>query len=317
MKTLIGRSTAAKLLLLLAIGLLGGGCKQEKGLINLPAPPSATPVEVTGKTLTAGKKTAPTQPLAPTSESSAPIPKSAVASGTVLNGTTKAARTTQLAPRVSGMVKQVLFKEGDVVQKNALLVQLDRTDFLLQLRMAQAARNTAKAQLEAVKTEWTRLRSLLKARAIPSGQFDKVDSQFKVAQAGMAQAEVAISAARTALSKTSVRAPFRAVVTRKMTEIGAYATVMPPSPVVVLQEIDPIEVVIQVPEAQLLAVKTGTAVQLTFSAINKRSRARVDRVVPSLDPRTRSFSAYVVLKNEKHELKPGMFVEVLLLRGTK
>lgn len=316
MKTLIGHRAAPTLLMLLAAGQLLGGCKKEKNLVNLPAPPPATPVEA-AKKATPAKKSAPGQPLPPAAENSAPIPKTAVASGTVLNGTTQAARTTQLAPRVSGMVQQVFFKEGDVVQKNALLVQLDRTDFLLQLRMAQAARNTAKAQLEAVKTEWQRLRSLLKAHAIPSGQFDKVDSQFKVAQAGLAQAEVAISAARTALAKTSIRAPFRAVVTRKMTEIGAYATVMPPSPVVMLQEIDPIEVVIQVPEAQLLAVKKGTPVQLTFSAINKRLRARVDRVVPSLDARTRSFGAYVVLKNDKHELKPGMFVEVMLLRGAK
>ncbi len=70
---------------------------------------------------------------------------------------------------------------------------------------------------------------------------------------------------------------------------------------------------IQVPEAQIEAVKKGTPVRLTFSAIHRTQDALVDRTVASLDPRTRSFPAFVVLKNPKHTLKPGMFVEVRLL----
>jgi len=35
-------------------------------------------------------------------------------------------------------------------------------------------------------------------------------------------------------------------------------------------------------------------------------------VIPSLNQRTRCFTAIVTLPNPKHELRPGMFVEVTL-----
>ncbi|MCK5800532.1 MAG: efflux RND transporter periplasmic adaptor subunit, partial [Deltaproteobacteria bacterium] len=278
-----------------ALALAASGCHDEGPRYELPktplppgvvteapAQPATTPPSETAPKQSAAPRPGAPAPQHPAAKTPAPA-MGAFASGDVLTGTTRAARTTQIAPRVNAQVRKVLFKEGDVVQKGQILVQLDRTDFILHLKQAQAARNTALAQLAAVKIEWRRLRGLLKAKAIASGQFDKVDSQFKIAQAGIAQANVAILGARTFLAKTTIRAPFRSIVTRKMTEVGVFATMMPPTPLVMLQEIDPIEVQIQVPEAQIEAVKKGTPVRLTFSAIHRSQDARVDRTVASLD----------------------------------
>lgn len=301
-----------------SLALLAAGCKEDgKKKHQLPATPivpkaSAKPTAKPGE-VAPGKASASKIDTAATDKALRGL--APVAGAALLNGTTVAARTTQLTPQTSAAVKKVLFKEGDVVDKGQLLVQLDRTDFLLGLRQAQAGRDVAIAGLNAVKVEWKRLRGLVKAKAIPSGQFDKVNSSLKVAQAQLAQAKIGIAAARRALSKTAIRAPFRAVVTKKMTEVGAYAAMMPPTPVVMLEQIDPIEIVIQVPEAQISQVEKGTPVQLTFSAVGKVLRARVDRIVPSLDQRTRAFSAYVRLANPGHKLRPGMFVEARLLAG--
>ncbi|PID38900.1 MAG: hypothetical protein CSA65_01505 [Proteobacteria bacterium] len=300
-----------------SLTLLVAGCKEDnRKKHQLPSKPIISKASTKPATKPSAQTPSPVKPK--TTEATADKALkglSRVTGAGLLNGTTIAARTTQLTPQTSAVVTKVLFKQGDVVEKGQLLVQLDRTDYLLGLRQAQAMRDVALAGLDAVRIEWKRLRGLVKAKAIPSGQFDKVNSQLKVSQAQLAQAKVAIAGARRALSKTAIRAPFRAVVTKKMTEVGAYAAMMPPMPVVMLEEIDPIEIVLQVPEAQVSQVEKGTPVELTLSAIGKTLRARVDRVVPSLDQRTRAFSAFIRLANPGHRLRPGMFVEARLLTG--
>ena len=232
--------------------------------------------------------------------------------GSILTGTTRPSRASNLGPQVSGVLLRVLVKEGDRIRKGQALVHLDQSDFKLRIRQAKAARNTARTQLAAVKIQWKRFHKLLKSKAIPLSDFDKVDAQFKLAQAGVAQAEVAVAMASSALAKTTIRAPFNAVVTRKMLDEGAYATVMPPSPVLRVEELDRLEVHIAVPESEMKRVEQGTPVKLHFRAIQKTVKAKISRVIPSLSPMTRSFSAIVVLQNPKHELRPGMFVEVTM-----
>ncbi|MBW2731129.1 MAG: efflux RND transporter periplasmic adaptor subunit [Deltaproteobacteria bacterium] len=290
--------------LLVGITTLASGCKKDKDAISLPkAGAQSPPTAVNAKPAQEPAK-------APASTTLNPEDTPQISGQLALNGTTKARRVSALAPQVSGRVAKVLVKEGQIVEKGQLLVALDRRDFLLGLRQARAARATGKAQLDAAHVEWKRLSGLLKAGAIPRGTFEKIDSQIKVARAALAQADVAIAGAKNALAKTQIRAPYRAVVTRKMTEEGVYATVMPPSPVVMIEEIDTLEVVIQVPEAEMNEVKVGTSLALNFSAVGKRMTAKIVRIVPSLDPRTRSFRAFIELDNKDHSLRPGMFVEV-------
>ena len=173
-----------------------------------------------------------------------------------------------------------------------------------------AARHTARTQLAAVKIEYQRLQGLLRAKAIPTSQFDKVDAQFKLAQAGVAMAEVAVSRARASMAKTVIRAPYSAVVTRKMLDEGAYATVMPPSPVVRVEELDRLEVHVKVPEGSMKHVQKGTPVTLHFRAVAKTIQAKIDRVVPSLSPQTRSFLAIVALPLDPSHISLELFLHI-------
>lgn len=299
------RSIAFLLVAALASDL---GCTKDPDAIALPRAAAARPSP------RPKKQEIPSGTQAPGNPGSSPL---TTVGDSTLTGTTRAFRSSDLVPQVSGKLLRVMVKEGDRVRKGQALVQLDPSDFRLAIRQAKAARHTAKTQLAVVKTEWKRLQALLKAKAIPTGDFDKVDGQFQLAQAGLAQAEVAVDSAESSLAKTTIRAPYAAVVTRKMLDEGAYATVMPPSPVVRLEELDRLEVHIEVPEGEMKRVKQGTPVTLRFGAIDRTINAKIDRVIPSVSPQTRSFSAIVALPNSTHELRPGMFVEVSLASGAE
>ena len=294
----------------LALPLALGGCKKDPNAFSLPATANAAPAKASVEEAPNSSATSQPSTAGPGTTKLRAQVMAVKGDFGVLTGNTRPAKSTNLAPQISGLVRQILVQEGDVVQKGQILVQLDRSDMLLHLRQAQAAKATAEAQLAAVRTEWRRLKSLLGVKAIPRGQFDKVDSQLQIATAGLAQASVAIALASSALRKATIRAPFAGVIVRKLTEVGSYATVMPPSPVVQLQQLDPIEVMIQVPEAEMRKVTVKTPVRLRFSALGKTVESTITRVIPSIDLRTRSFVALVSLPNPQHELRPGMFVDV-------
>lgn len=297
--------------------LCTAGCKKEKSTIDLPSTMIAP--DDGSKTSTAKRHKAHPPAAKPDDGVHRKSPAGGVATPTasdlgVLNGTTRALKVTTLAPEVSGRITKILVEEGAKVKHKDRLLELDRTDFLLGLRAARAARDTAKAQLNAVEVEWRRLRGLVAAKAIPRGQFERIDAQRAVALAGLAQAKVAIARGRASLAKTTIVAPFNAVVLKKLSEVGAYATVMPPTTLLMLANIDQIDVLVAVPERFMRQVVVGTKLELSFTALELKEVAPVSTVIPAVDPQTRSFTAVVRLANAQHRLRPGMFVEVRAAR---
>jgi RND family efflux transporter MFP subunit len=217
-----------------------------------------------------------------------------------------------LTPKVSSAVTRVHVREGDVVKQNQPLVTLDTRDFVLRSQQAEAARDGAKVQLDAAKLDWDRLKSLLAEKAVPQSQFDMIDARYKGAKAGLAAAETAVAMARKALSDSVVRAPFDGLVVKRLVNEGEYASVMPATPLVTIEEIDPVDLRIQVPSTDMAQVVVGSPVHVRLPATGQELDLRLTRVVPSSDPHTRTFSAIVEIPNRDHTLRSGLYAEVTL-----
>ena len=183
----------------------------------------------------------------------------------------------------------------------------------LQLEQGEAGRRLAQAQIDAVRVEHRRLAELVKAKAVPRGTFEKVDAQLKVALAGLAQADAALAIGRKMIKDAVVHAPFAGVITQVMVEEGVWVATMPPTQLVMLEQIDKLKLRVQVPEAAVGQVKVGTPLTVRFTAVNRTVSARVAQVVRSLNPVTRSFAAIAEIENADQALRPGMFAEVRLV----
>jgi len=229
-----------------------------------------------------------------------------------LSGTTEPRRRSTLQSKISGVVFAVQVKEGDRVRKNDVLVSLEQEDFVLRKRQAVASRNAAKAQFDSARLTFDRMSALLKEKTIPQSQFDLAQAGFEGAKAGLEVAEATQAMADKALADSQVRAPYDGVIVRKLITEGEYAAVMPPTPLVVIEEVGVLTLRVQVPEIHMQAVHQGDEVGVRFTAFNQEQKAKVDRVIPSLNPLTRSFSVLIEIPNAKHEFRPGMFAEVTL-----
>lgn len=227
-----------------------------------------------------------------------------------LTGTTEPHRRSTLTPKVSGTILRVYVREGDLVREGMPLVALDTADFALRLRQAEAALDGARVQEAAYRREWNRLKGLAAEKAVATNQVDQFESQTRGAEAGVKQAEVMVDMAKKAMHDAIVRAPFDGVITRRMVSEGEYAMQMPPTHLVVIEETNTLDLRVQVPEMMASRVGERQNLAVTFHATRDEMRGSVRRVVPSVDPRTRSFSVIVELPNPDLKLRPGMFATV-------
>jgi RND family efflux transporter MFP subunit len=289
-------------------------CNREGGEIaRLPASSSAPAAQSAPKPQPAAKPAAVTAvdkaSAADDSSSKDTIPPPPPGS-TFLSGQTEAHRRSTLTPKVSSTVTRVLVRDGDIVKNGQALVVLDTQDFALRTQQAEAGLAAAKVQLDAAKLDWNRTKALFDEKAVPQAQLDMVDARLKGAQAGVAQAQTAVAMGRKALRDATIHAPFNGLIVKRMVNEGEYASVMPATPLVIIEEVDPLDLRVQIPSTQLSNAKAGDTVKVRFPATGQTLEARLTRVVAALDPRTRTFSAVAELPNKDHALRSGLYAEV-------
>jgi len=285
-------------------------CERGSEVARLPKPTAVQPVAPAPAT---PAPAAPTPAPAPAPAAAAdPSVGAAGSASPFLSGTTEAHRKSTLTPKVSSAVTRVHVREGDMVKQGQPLVTLDTRDFVLRSQQAEAARDGAKVQLDAAKLDWTRIQSLLAEKAVPQSQFDMIDARYKGAKAGLAAADTAVAMARKALSDSVVRAPFDGLIVKRFVNEGEYASVMPATQLVTIEEIDPMDLRIQVPSTDMAQVAVGSPVHVRLPAMGQELDLRLTRVVPASDARTRTFSAIVEIPNRDHSLRSGLYAEVTL-----
>jgi|GEM_PF-3301153 len=290
------------LLLLAAVTAAAPACAQKAEGVNLPDAPE--PVVITTDVESgnqAGERAKGFNVQRDGSERASRIPMTA---------STAAHRQSTLSARVSGTVLSVNVREGDRVAKDDVLVVFDPRDINLQVKAASAAIGAARVGVDTARVEMERAKSLLANKAIPSQQYDMANAQYRAARAQLQQALVNKEMAESHLVDAEIKAPFDSVIIKRHANEGEYLMVMPPSPLVTLQEVGIIDVNVAVPASRLGEVKVGTTVRITVPARNITREAEITRIIPAMNPMTRTATAVVELEDPDASLIPGLFAEV-------
>jgi RND family efflux transporter MFP subunit len=216
-----------------------------------------------------------------------------------------------LAASVTGPVARVYVREGEMVRAGQPLVALNSEGFRLGLRQAEASLSSARAQLEAARVDYNRLRALLEDSAIPRSQFEAAESRYEVARAGHRAALVGLEQARKSLRDSVVRAPYAGLVVKRHVSEGDYATSLPPTELITLEETNVLDLRIQVPSSDSVHFRVGSWARARFPGTGKEIRVRIVRVVGSVDTRTRTFAAIAEIRNPGGKLRPGLYAQVL------
>jgi membrane fusion protein (multidrug efflux system) len=191
------------------------------------------------------------------------------------------AYSTQIAPKVSGMVTRVLVVENQPVKLGQLLVQIDRKDYLAALSDAEASRSALQAQFENAQSDFERMGKLMHDRAISPQAFDRAKSTFENLESQTKAAEARVEEARLNLDYASVRAPSDGVIGRRSIDAGMYAGAG--TALLGFVPNDERWVDANFKETQLRAIVPGRPARVTVDALSGKT---FDAVVESISPAT-------------------------------
>ena len=119
-----------------------------------------------------------------------------------------------LMPRVSGVIEQITFNEGDLVKKGDVLFKLDDRPFAAVVASLKAQVNSAQAALEQAKSEAKRAERLTERKAISTEQAESRTSVLRQREAQLAALQAQLTSAELDLEFTDIVSPIDGVISR-------------------------------------------------------------------------------------------------------
>jgi multidrug efflux system membrane fusion protein len=250
----------------------------------------------------------------PTAVEVASVREIAGAGGLRYSATVEPDAQVAVAFRVSGYVEEVAVEEGDRVSKGTVLARIRRADYAEKLGQASASHAEAQAALDNAKSELARAQKLYAANALTKPELDGAVANVEISQARVNRGRAAAGEAGLALNDTTLVAPIDGVILRRNIERGDLGA--PGSPAFVLADTRTVKIIFGAPDMMIASLRNGQLVDVTTESMpEKVFQAKVARIAPAADPKTRNFDVELHIDNASNELKPGMVASIEVTRG--
>ena len=132
--------------------------------------------------------------------------------------------TVTVKSQISGYLMQVLYKEGQTVQKGDLLAEIDPRPYQVMLEQAQAGLARDQANLENAKVDLKRYQTLVPMKAVPEQQLATQQALVKSDQATIQTDQAQIDNAKLDLVYCHITAPITGRVGLRLIDPGNYVT---------------------------------------------------------------------------------------------
>lgn len=211
--------------------------------------------------------------------------------------------------RATGFVDRRLVDIGDPVGAGALLAVISSPEADEAVREAQALFEKAKADEELARVNHERARALVQSGLVSKEMYDNRRANLDVATAARAAASARLTAARERQGFQEVRTPFAGRVVARNIERGdrVMGDAATGQPLFEVHALDPLRVVVDVPQSVAFQVRPGMEGEVTFSELpGEVLRARVVRTSGSISAESGSMRAELSLPNPDGRIPAGM-----------
>lgn len=293
------RNAALFLSLATATLLLDGCSQQAQQAGGAPPPPQVSVAEVISRDVTPWIET---------------------------SGRLAAKESVQIRPRVSGVIEDVRYHEGDIVKQGDVLFVLDQRPFRAELQRAEADLSRARAEVDLARADIKRAKSLVERKLISPEEYDQRVAAKSRADANVRAAQAAVKLARLNLDYTEVHSPINGRAGRALMTRGNLVSSEPnPDLLTTVVSLDPMYVYFGSDELTYLHYaararqvtatdRKGPPVYVGLS--NEEGFPRqgyIDFIDNQLDQNTGAIRLRAVLDNSDHALTPGLFARVKIL----
>ena len=238
-------------------------------------------------------------------------------------GTVTPAANVTVRPQVSGVITQVLFKEGQMVKKGDLLATIEPQSFQMALTQAIGARQRDEAQLEAARVTLQRYRTLLEQDSIARQDVDTQAALVKQLEGTVTIDRANEGTARLSVGYARIVAPVSGRVGLRPIDAGNYLGAGDTTGIAVITQIAPIDVAFAIPQDRVpeIQARLVEGAQLPVSAWDRARTKQLDTgsfstLDNQVDTATGTVKAKARFANAGGALFPNQFVNVKLLLRT-
>ncbi|MCB2107857.1 MAG: efflux RND transporter periplasmic adaptor subunit [Rhodobacteraceae bacterium] len=235
-------------------------------------------------------------------------------------------------PRIDGVVSSVDVAEGQIVTAGQVLLHLDDRQATAMVRQARGTLQRDQAQLDQAKRDLDRLAPLSAKDFASRATLDKATAAVESLTGTVLADQGALDNAETVLSFTTITAPIAGRIGSINAKLGNAVRAADPTPLLSINQMDPIHAVFAVPQADALALREAMAAGTTSVRVSANAQGQ-DRSAGSsagsialrggepidgaiafieneIDAETNMLGIKASLANPSERLWPGEFVDV-------
>lgn len=250
------------------------------------------------------------------------VKKDDIISLVTANGQMTPKTDVKISAYVPAKIVKLPVKEGDLVKKGQLLVQLDQTEFKAAVNQAKAQLSSAQANSEQAELVYDRQKGLFEKKLTSQEQYDAVSTELNLAQAQCDQSVANLEQAEYNLSKTTITSPMDGMVTAlnaKEGEIVMIGTMNNPGTVIMtISDMSETQAEVEVDETDVASVKVDQEAKIEIDAfpdtafkgkvIEIGHTARISGL--GTQDQVTNFLVKVMLMDTVPNIRPGMSASV-------
>lgn len=215
----------------------------------------------------------------------------AVGSMVAINGVT-------VSPEIPGTISKIFFASGQLVKAGDPLIQIDDS-------LEQQELKGFQAQLRLDTINYQRQAALYKTQSAAAAALDQARANMQISASNVGKTEVTII-------KKHIVAPFAGKVGIRLVNLGQY--VAAGTPLVAVQQLDPLYAQFSLPEQYLKNLYVGQPVEVKIDARNGEVfTGKITAINSQIDADTRNILVQATLPNPQYKLYPGLFANVNVL----
>jgi HlyD family secretion protein len=245
-----------------------------------------------------------------------------------LSGTVVADNQVEIYSEISGVVEQILVRNGDTVQRGQALLRIRDSELRERLKQAEAGLQIAKARAEQaeasltqLKAQYDRAKSLADRNMSSQAEIDNITAELASAQANVSLAKAQVTQAVSSvdeatmnLSRTVVRSPVSGLVGQRGIEPGQLISTN--TRLFIVGDPNNLRITTILTERMMAYIREGMKAEVSNPSVpDSVIDATISRISPFLDPVTHTTTAEIDIKNTTGFLLPGMFASVDVFYG--
>ncbi|MDE6231437.1 MAG: efflux RND transporter periplasmic adaptor subunit [Muribaculaceae bacterium] len=225
-------------------------------------------------------------------------------------GTMESVTSVDVGTQVTGIIDKLHADFNDRVTKGQLLAELEKTTLDAELKSSDANVQSAKSTYDYTRTNFERDKKLHDEKLISDYEYQTSLHDYEVAKLNYEKAQADRVRAAKNLNYTEIYSPIDGVIISREVEVGqTVVSSMNVANLYVIADLDNMQVVGNVDEADIGKVKEGQHVTFTVDAYTDdvfEGRVTQVRLNPTTTSNVVTYEVIVSAANPDHKLIPGM-----------